>query len=107
MNTSFTSIRKFAIIVLGVYFGILALIIVGAVASGKMARDSVGSALLSIGIAIFILGFLFMGATNRGDGIPKSVRMRNNAQYKEWHKQERPVEFATWAIKDWPNLSGA
>ena len=98
MNTSFASIRKFAIIVLGVYFGILALIIVGAAVSGKLARDSVGSALLYIGIAIFILGFLFMGATSRGDGATRSLHMQSDAHFREWRKQERPVELVTWAI---------
>jgi hypothetical protein len=98
MNTSFVSIRKFVIIVFGIYFGTLAIIIVGAAASAKLVRGSVGSALLYIGIAIFILGFLFMGATNRGDGATRSLHMRSDAHFKEWRKQERPFELVTWAI---------
>ena len=98
MNTSFTTTRKFTVIVLSVYFGTLALIIVGAAGSGKLAWGSVGSALLYIGVAIFILGFLFMGATNKGDGGSRSIRTRSDAQFTEWRKQERPVELVTWAI---------
>ncbi len=98
MNTSFASIRNFVIIVLSVYFGTSALIIVGAAVSGKLAQDSIGIALLYIGIAIFILGFLFMGATNREDGATRSLHMRSDAHFREWRKQERPVELVTWAI---------
>jgi hypothetical protein len=98
MNPSFVSIRKFAIIVLCIYFGTLALIIVGAAVSGQLVRESIGSALLFIGIAIFILGFFFMGAPNWGDGATRSLHMRSDAHFKEWRKQERPMELITWAI---------
>jgi len=98
MNTSFTSIRKFTIIVLSVYFGVLALIIIGAAVSGKLAYDRVGIALLYIGITIFILGFLSMGATNRADGSTRSLHMRSDAHFRERRKQERPVELVIWAI---------
>ena len=98
MNTSFASIRKFTIIVLSVYFGALTLITIGAAVTGKLAFDRVGITLLYIGIAIFILGFLSMGATNRADGSTRSLRMRSDAHFREWRKQERPVELVIWAI---------
>jgi hypothetical protein len=93
-----TSIRKFFIIVLSGYFGALVLVIAGAAISGKLTRDHIGIALLFIGSAIFILGFLFMGTTNRGDGMAKSPRIGNDAYFREWRKHERPVELVTWAI---------
>ena len=98
MNTCLPTLRKFAIIVLGVYFGILALILVGSALPDKLAWESVGSLLLYIGVGIFILVFLFMGAINRGDGASKSSRMGSDAKFKEWRKQERPIELVTWAI---------
>lgn len=98
MNTSISSVRKFVIIFLGTYFGILTLIIVATAASGELTRDNVGVAMLFIGIAVFILAFLFMGAKNRGDGITRSPHMRSDTHFKEWRKQERPLELVIWAI---------
>jgi hypothetical protein len=98
MNISLPTLRKFVVIVLGVYFGILTLILVGSALSGELAWESIGSLLLYIGMGIFILAFLVMGATNRGDGASKSLRMRSDAEFKAWRKQERPIELVTWAI---------
>lgn len=98
MNTSLPTLRKFALIVLGVYSGSLTLIIVGSVLSGKLEWDNVGSLLLYVGVGIFILMFLFMGATNSRDGAPRSPHIRSDVQFREWRKQERPVELVTWAI---------
>ena len=98
MKTSSPSIRKFIVILLGVYFGSLTIVIVSLAISAKLALDSVGNILLYLGMAIIIFGFLFMGATNRGDGGSRSLRMRSDAEFTAWRKQERPIEFVTWAI---------
>ena len=98
MNTPISSVHKFIIIFFGTYFGILALIIATTAMSGDLTRDNVGIALLFIGSAVFILPFLFMGAKNRGDGATKSPHMQSDLHFKEWRKQERPLENVLWAI---------
>jgi hypothetical protein len=98
MNTSSTTTRKFTLIVLSVYFGTLALIILSSALSGKFDVDGVGNALLYVGVAIFILGFLSRGATLRGIGGPRSIHSRSDKEFMEWRKQQRPVELITSAV---------
>ena len=98
MKTSSTIIRKFTVIVLGVYFGTLVLIIGVSTLSDTLTLGSVGNALFYVGIAIFIFGFFIMGSTNRGDDATRSLHMRSDTQFKEWRKRERPIELIVWAI---------
>jgi biotin transporter BioY len=96
MNKSSASIRKFAVIAAGVYFGVLAFLVVGAAFSGELAGDSVGLGLLFTGLAIFIIGFIFIAAQDRGAGI--SQHRHRDEDFKQWWKQERPILLVTWAI---------
>jgi len=93
-----SSVRKFAVIFFSTYFGVLALIIATTAGAGELTRDNVGIALLFIGSAVFVLPFLFMGAANRGDGSTRSPHIRSDTHFKEWRKQERPLESVIWAI---------
>ncbi|PKN94833.1 MAG: hypothetical protein CVU44_03235 [Chloroflexi bacterium HGW-Chloroflexi-6] len=93
-------LRKFALIVLGTYFG-LAIVVIGFFTlAGVPTYGTAGISLLWAGIVVLILSVVFIGSLrgNRWSGAANGPRFRNEATFNEWRIRERPTEFVAWAV---------
>lgn len=91
--------RKFILIVLSVYFGILASIFGILVLSSSFTAVGVWNGLVYPGIVVFILGFLLIGSKGgKWSGAARASHMQSDVEFEEWRKREKPFELIAWAL---------
>ena len=94
-----TSIRNFVLVILGVYFFIIAAIIGISALFTAFTVPPIGNRLLQAGIAIFIISWLILGSTgdHTRDGL-RNHQIQNDNLFKQHRQRQRPFEMAIWAV---------
>ncbi|MBK9924533.1 MAG: hypothetical protein IPP66_04500 [Anaerolineales bacterium] len=94
-----TSIRRFILLVLGVYIFLVVLVISISALSNSLNIPQVGNRLLQVGLALFVISWLILGSSaDNAKDVFRSPQIRNDSLFKQRRKRQRPLEMALWAI---------